>query len=107
MVEVFKFNHKNEVPLDRMIISYQEEHKSVFLSQGSNTVVITDINVNQITKTISCGFSNDFILFLAAKSQKNPTKMVKMLDKKSSKSSKIIENVTKMISRLAFLFLRI
>ena len=52
MVEVFKFNHKNEVPLDRIIISYQEEHKSVFLSQGSNTVVITDINGNQITKTI-------------------------------------------------------
>jgi len=48
MVEVFKFNHKDEVPLDRVIISSKEELKSVFLSRGSNTVVTTDSNGNEV-----------------------------------------------------------
>ena len=50
MVEVFKFNHKGEVPLDRVLISSEKEHKSVFLSQGSNIIVTTDKNGNQINK---------------------------------------------------------
>ena len=52
IVEVFKFNLKDEVPLDRVIISSKEEHKSVFLSQGNNTVITSDSNGNQIAKII-------------------------------------------------------
>lgn len=50
MVEVFKFNRKDEVPLDRMLISSKNDHKSVFLSQGDNIILTTDSNGNQINK---------------------------------------------------------
>ncbi|GHB60003.1 hypothetical protein GCM10008107_06530 [Psychrosphaera saromensis] len=50
MVDVFKFKHKDEVPLDRVVISSEKEHKSVFLSQGSNIIVMTDSNGEQINK---------------------------------------------------------
>lgn len=50
MVEVFKFNHKDEVPLDRVLISSKNDHKSVFLSQGDNIIVTTDSSGNQINK---------------------------------------------------------
>jgi len=50
MVEVFKFNHTDEVPLDRIIISSKEEPKTVFLSQGSNTIVMSNSNGKQIKK---------------------------------------------------------
>lgn len=50
MVDVFKFNNKDEVPLDRVIILSKDEHKSVFLSQGTNIIVTTDSNGNQINK---------------------------------------------------------
>jgi len=50
MVEVFKFNHKSEVPSDRILISSKKDNMSVFLSQGRNIIVMTDINGNQINK---------------------------------------------------------
>ena len=50
MVDVFKFNHTDEVPLDRIIISSKEELKTVFLSPGNNTIVTSDSNGNQIKK---------------------------------------------------------
>ena len=50
MVDVFKFNHKDEVPLDRVLISSKNDHKSVFLSRGNNIIVTTDSNGNQINK---------------------------------------------------------
>jgi hypothetical protein len=50
MVDVFKFNHKGEVPLDTMLISSEKDHKSVFLSQGSNIIVTTGSNGDQINK---------------------------------------------------------
>jgi hypothetical protein len=50
MVEVFKFNHTNEVPLDRIIISSKEEPKTVFLSQGENIIITSDSNGNQNKK---------------------------------------------------------
>ncbi|WP_018981321.1 hypothetical protein [Salinimonas chungwhensis] len=50
MVDVFKFNNKNEVPLDRVLILSKSDHKSVFLSQGDNIIVTTDSNGNQISK---------------------------------------------------------
>ncbi|GIU49810.1 hypothetical protein TUM4438_34240 [Shewanella sairae] len=50
MVEVFKFNYTDEVPLDRIIISSKEELKTVFLSQGNNIIVTSDSNGNQIEK---------------------------------------------------------
>ena len=50
MVEVFKFNNKNEVPLDRVLILSKSDHKPVFLSKGDNTIVMTGSNGNQIKK---------------------------------------------------------
>ncbi len=50
MVDVFKFNHKGEVPLDRVLISSEKDNKSVFLSQGSNIIVTTGSNGEQINK---------------------------------------------------------
>ncbi|KGJ87994.1 hypothetical protein [Thalassotalea sp. ND16A] len=50
MVEVFKFNRTDEVPLDRVIISSKEEPKTVFLSQGNNIIVMSDSNGNLIRK---------------------------------------------------------
>ncbi|MBB1271168.1 hypothetical protein [Shewanella sp. SR44-3] len=50
MVDVFKFNHKDEVPLDRVLISSKNDHKSVFLSQGDNIIVTTDSSGNRINK---------------------------------------------------------
>ena len=50
MVDVFKFNHTDEVPFDRVIISSKEELKSVFLSKGNNIVVTSDRNGKQIKK---------------------------------------------------------
>lgn len=52
MVDVFKFNHTDEVPFDRVIISSKEESKSVFLSKGNNIVVTSDRNGKQIKKII-------------------------------------------------------
>jgi hypothetical protein len=52
MVDVFKFNHTDEVPFDRVIISSKEELKSVFLSKGNNIVVTSDRNGKQIKKII-------------------------------------------------------
>ncbi|GAA0811008.1 hypothetical protein GCM10009111_02850 [Colwellia asteriadis] len=50
MVDVFKFNHRDEVPFDRVIISSKDEPKSVFLSKGNNIVVTSDSNGKQIKK---------------------------------------------------------
>ena len=50
MVEVFKFNRADEVPLDRILISSKEEPKIVFLSEGSNIIVTSDSNGEQIQK---------------------------------------------------------
>jgi hypothetical protein len=50
MVDVFKFNHTDEVPFDRVIISSKDEPKSVFLSKGNNIVVTSDSNGKQINK---------------------------------------------------------
>ncbi|MGJ8679465.1 hypothetical protein [Paraglaciecola sp.] len=50
MIEVFKFNQPYEVPLDRVIISSKSEPKAVFLSQGGNTLVVSDGRGNQIAK---------------------------------------------------------
>ncbi|MCL1137061.1 hypothetical protein [Shewanella pneumatophori] len=50
MVDVFKFNHRDEIPLDRVLISSKNELKSVFLSQGDNIILTTDSNGNEINK---------------------------------------------------------
>jgi hypothetical protein len=52
MVEVFKFNHTDEVAFDRVIISSKEGSKSVFLSKGNNFVVTSDKSGKQIKKII-------------------------------------------------------
>ncbi|MCS6179877.1 hypothetical protein [Shewanella baltica] len=55
MFEVFKFNHADEVPIDRIIVSSLKDKKSVFLSKGDNIIVITGSDGKQITKTTISG----------------------------------------------------
>lgn len=50
MVEVFKFNHTDEVPSDRIIIAANEEPKAVFLSKGDNIIITSNSKGKQINK---------------------------------------------------------
>jgi hypothetical protein len=50
MFEVFKFNHEDEAPIDRTIVSSSKDKKTVFLSKGDNIIVITGNDGKQIAK---------------------------------------------------------
>lgn len=50
LVEAYRFNHDNEVPSDRIILSSKEDTKALFLSQGNNIIVTSDSNGKQISK---------------------------------------------------------
>ncbi|MET1256180.1 hypothetical protein [Aliikangiella maris] len=52
IIEVFKFKHKDEVPLDKIVILSPQDNKAVFLSPGKNTLVITNANNKQVEKVV-------------------------------------------------------